>query len=266
MTQNIPDTPAGADNHGVPASDSLRGKTVLITGAARRVGATIARTLHAGGANLVLHYRSSADDAAALARELNAARPASATCAECDLLETERLPTLIEAAVAEFGGLHILVNNASTFYPTPLGDVTEMDWDDLVGTNLKAPLFLAQAAASQLREAQGLILNLADIHGVKPLRRYPIYSIAKAGLIMLTRSLARELGPQVRVNAVAPGPVMWPEDGVDRALREKITQRTALKRAGSAEDVARACLFFASEAPYVTGQVLAVDGGRSIGW
>jgi len=232
---------------------ALRGKTVLVTGAARRVGATIARTLHAAGANLVLHYRSSADDAAALAGELNALRAASATLAECDLLETARLPALIERAVAEFGGLDILVNNASTFYPTPLGDITEMDWDDLIGTNLKAPLFLAQAAAARLHEAQGLIINLADIHGVKPLRRYPVYS-------------ARELGPHVRVNAVAPGPVMWPEDGVDKALQEKITQRTALKRPGSAEDVARACLFFATDAPYVTGQVLAVDGGRSIGW
>ncbi len=244
---------------------ALRGKTALVTGAARRVGAVIARTLHAAGANLVLHYRSSADDATALARELNGLRPASAALAECDLLEIARLPALVEVAVAEFGGLDILVNNASSFYPTPLGDVTEMDWDDLIGTNLKAPLFLAQAAAPRLHEAQGLIVNLADIHGVKPLRRYPVYSIAKAGLIMLTRSLARELGPHVRVNAIAPGPVMWP-DGVDHALQDKITQRTALKRAGSAEDVARACLFFATDAPYVTGQVLAVDGGRSIGW
>src|ERR1700757_2940288 len=260
MKQDTPEA-AGA---GVPSS--LRGKTVLVTGAARRVGAVIARTLHAAGANLVLHYRSSADDATALAQELNTLRPASAALAECDLLETASLPALVETAVKEFGGLDILVNNASTFYPTPLGDITEMDWDDLIGTNLKAPLFLAQAAAPRLHEARGLIVNLADIHGVKPLRRYPVYSIAKAGLIMLTRSLARELGPNVRVNAVAPGPVMWPEDGVDRALQEKITQRTALKRAGSALDVARACLFFATGAPYVTGQVLAVDGGRSIGW
>jgi len=260
MAHEIPEA-AGA---GVPPS--LLGKTVLVTGAARRVGAVIARTLHAAGANLVLHYRSSADDATALAQELNTLRPASAALAECDLLETARLPALIEIAVKDFGGLDILVNNASTFYPTPLGDITEMDWDDLIGTNLKAPLFLAQAAASRLHEAHGLIVNLADIHGMKPLRRYPVYSIAKAGLIMLTRSLARELGPHVRVNAVAPGPVMWPEDGLDSALQEKITQRTALKRPGSAEDVARACLFFATGAPYVTGQVLAVDGGRSIGW
>ncbi|MBV8405380.1 MAG: pteridine reductase [Gammaproteobacteria bacterium] len=260
MAQQTPGTAATAEPSG------LRGKTVLVTGAARRVGAVIARTLHAAGGNLVLHYRSSADDATALVTELNALRPRSATLVECDLLETARLPTLVEAAVKEFGSLDVLVNNASTFYPTPLGDITEMDWEDLIGTNLKAPLFLAQAAAARLHEAQGLIVNLADIHGVKPLRRYPVYSVAKAALIMLTRSLARELGPHVRVNAVAPGPVLWPDDGVDRALQEKITQRTALKRAGSAEDVARACLFFATEAPYVTGQVLAVDGGRSIGW
>jgi len=249
-----------------PDPQSLLHKSALITGAARRVGAVIARRLHASGANVVLHYRSSADDAAALAQELNALRPDSVRLAECDLLEVERLPELVRVAAESFGGLDILVNNASTFYPTPVGDITAMDWDDLVGTNLKAPLFLAQAAAALLHEARGLIINLADIHGIKPLRRYPVYSLAKAGLIMLTRSLARELGPHVRVNAVAPGPVMWPEDAVDSALREKIIQRTALKRAGSAEDVARACLFFATEAPYVTGQVLAVDGGRSVGW
>src|ERR1700731_2304488 len=248
------------------ARGALTGKAALITGAARRVGASIARTLHAAGADVVLHYRSSADDAAALMSELNDSRPGSATLAECDLLEIEQLPALVAAATGAFGGLDILVNNASTFYPTPLGDIGEIDWDDLVGTNLKAPLFLAQAAAPALHERRGLIINVADIHGLKPLRRYPVYSVAKAGLIMLTKSLARELAPHVRVNAVAPGPVMWPEDGLDPALQLKITQRTALKRIGSAEDVARACLFFAAEAPYVTGQILAVDGGRSIGW
>ena len=160
----------------------------------------------------------------------------------------------------------MLINNASTFFPTPVGDITEIDWDDLLGTNLKAPLFLSQAAAPALQERAGLIINIADIHGMRPLRRYPVYSVAKAGLIMLTKALARELGPQVRVNAVAPGPVMWPADGLDAALQEKIISRTALKRPGSAAEVARACLFFASEAPYVTGQVIAVDGGRSIGW
>ena len=259
--------PASADRPAAPAAQrSLSGKTALITGAARRVGATVARLLHAHGANVVVHYRSSADDAAALVRELTDARAGSAVSLECDLLDVARLPALVKAATEAFGALDVLVNNASTFYPTPVGDITAIDWEDLIGTNLKAPLFLAQAAAPALHEQRGLIINLADIHGLKPLRRYPLYSIAKAGLIMATRALARELGPHVRVNAVAPGPVMWPEDGIDPALQEKITQRTALKRPGSPEDVARACLFFAAEAPYVTGQVLAVDGGRSLGW
>ena len=249
-----------------PVPVCLTGKTVLITGAARRVGAEIARVLHAAGANLVLHYRSSAEDADALARELNALRADSAVTAECDLLDVAQFPALVAHAVHAFGGLDVLINNASTFYPTPVGDITEIDWDDLLGTNLKAPLFLAQAANAALRERAGLILNIADIHGLRPLRRYPVYSVAKAGLIMLTKSLARELGPHVRVNAVAPGPVMWPADGLDKALQEKIIRRTALKRPGSAQEVARACLYFASDAPYVTGQVLAVDGGRSIGW
>ncbi len=244
----------------------LSGKTALITGAARRVGSAIARTLHGAGANVVLHYRSSAEDAAALARELNEARPGTAALVSGDLLEIDNLPALAHSAAEAFRGLDILVNNASSFYPTPVGDITAMDWDDLIGTNLKAPLFLSQAAAPALHASQGLILNLADIHGMRPLRRHPVYSVAKAGLIMLTRSLARELGPHIRVNAIAPGPVMWPEDGLDKALQAEIIDRTALKRPGSATDVARAALFFAAEAPYVTGQVLAIDGGRSVGW
>jgi pteridine reductase len=249
-----------------PVGNTLGGKTALITGAARRVGSQIARVLHGAGANVVLHYRSSLEDATRLADELNALRPASAALAECDLLDVSELKKLPASVQQAFGGLDILVNNASTIFPTPVGDITEIDWDDLIGTNLRAPLFLAQAAASLLHERQGLIINIADIHGLRPLRRYPVYSIAKAGLVMLTRALARELGPHVRVNAVAPGPVMWPEDGLDEALQAKITQRTALKRIGSPEDVARVCLFFATGAPYITGQILAVDGGRSIGW
>jgi pteridine reductase len=266
MKPDTPDPARGPAEGDHTASRALTGKAALVTGAARRVGASIARALHAAGADVLLHYRSSADDAAALAAELNAVRPRSAALAECDLLEIARLPELVEAATRAFGGLDILVNNASTFYPTPMGDIAEMDWDDLVGTNLKAPLFLAQAAAPSLHERRGLIINVADIHGLRPLRRYPVYSLAKAGLIMLTRSLARELGPHVRVNAVAPGPVLWPEEGLDNALQEKITARTALKRLGSPADVAHTCLFFATAAPYVTGQILAVDGGRSIGW
>jgi pteridine reductase len=244
----------------------LKGKTALITGAARRVGAAIACALHAAGANVLVHYRSSGEEAQRLAAALNEGRPGSAATAECDLLDIAKLPGLVAEAARVFGGLDILVNNASSFYPTPVGDIGEIDWDDLVGTNLKAPLFLSQAAAPLLHASCGLIVNLADIHGERPLRRYPVYSIAKAGLIMLTRALARELGPRVRVNAVAPGPVLWPEDGLDSELQAKIVAGTALKRPGSPEDVARAVVFFASEAPYVTGQVLAIDGGRSIGW
>jgi pteridine reductase len=258
------DPPAPAPR--ISATDALRGRTALVTGAARRLGAAIARALHAAGANVVLHYRTSADDVMALEQELNAARAASARRVECDLLEVARLPALVKAASNTFGSLDLLVNNASTFYPTPVGDITTVDWDDLIGTNLKAPLFLAQAAAPLLKETHGLIVNLADIHGIRPLRRYPVYSIAKAGLIMLTHSLARELGPAIRVNAIAPGPILWPEGGINTALEKEIIDRTALKRIGSPEDVARACVFFATEAPYVTGQVLAVDGGRSIGW
>jgi pteridine reductase len=244
----------------------LAGKSALVTGAARRVGAAIVHSLHAAGANVVLHYRSSSEEASALAQELNEIRPDSATLAQCDLLDSAALSELADTAAAAFGGLDVLVNNASSFYPTPVGDIDEDDWNDLIGTNLKAPLFLSQAAAGALRERGGLIVNLADIHGVRPMRRHPVYCVAKAGLIMLTKSLARELGPQVRVNAISPGPVMWPEDGIDPALRDEIISRTALKRTGSAEDVARAVLFFATEAPFVTGQILAVDGGRSIGW
>jgi pteridine reductase len=245
---------------------ALSGKTALITGAARRVGATIARKLHAAGANVVLHYRSSVEASAAVARELNGIRPDSVVLFEADLLDIKQVQMLPDVATSNFGTLDILVNNASTFYPTPMGDITEIDWDDLIGTNLKAPLFLSQAASSALRISNGLIVNIADIHGMRPLRRHPVYSIAKAGVITLTRSLARELGPAVRVNAVAPGPVMWPEDGMDKALQAEIVDRTALKRSGSSDDVARAVLFFATEAPFVTGQILAVDGGRSIGW
>jgi pteridine reductase len=244
---------------------ALTGKTALITGAARRVGAAIARKLHAAGANIVLHYRSSAEDAEAIARALNEVRPNSVVMVEADLLDVGQLQALPEIATSNFGSLDILVNNASTFYPTPMGDITEIDWHDLMGTNLKAPLFLSQAASAALRISNGLIVNIADIHGQQPLARHTVYSLAKAGVIMLTKSLAREMGPTVRVNAVAPGPVMWPEDGMDKALQARIIDRTALKRGGTPDDVARAVLFFAAEAPYVTGQILAVDGGRSAG-
>jgi pteridine reductase len=244
----------------------LEGKAVLITGAARRVGAAIARTLQAAGANVMIHYRKSGDEAHALSHELNSQRGGSVALVKGDLLDVKRLDNLVETTIRTFGQLDVLINNASTFYATPLGEITEDHWEDLLGTNLKAPLFLAQAAAPALRATRGLVLNIADIHGMRPLRRYTTYSVAKAGLIMLTRSLARELGPQARANAICPGPVMWPEDRTDRALQRKIIERTQLKRPGSPEDVARAALFLCADAPYVTGQILAVDGGRSVGW
>jgi pteridine reductase len=245
---------------------TLEGKTVLITGAARRVGAVLARSFHAAGANVVIHFNRSADEAAQLAGELESIRPGSIATVQSDLLDVSRFLPLIEATTSAFGQLDVLVNNASTFYPTPIGVITEAHWNDLIGTNLKAPLFLANAAAPALRESRGLILNIVDIHGMRPLKRFPVYSVAKSGLIMLTKALARELAPHVRVNAIAPGPVMWPEDGADEVLQAKIVERTLLRRAGSAEDVARAALFFSTDAPFVTGQILAVDGGRSVGW
>lgn len=244
---------------------SLSGKTVLITGGARRIGAVLARALHEAGANIVLHYNRSAAEANELAASLDKVRRGSVVTVHADLLDTARLPQLVKSANQAFGQLDVLINNASTFYPTNFGEITEPAYEDLLGTNLKAPLFLAQAAAPALRLSQGLVLNIVDIHGMRPLRRYSVYSVAKAGLIMLTKALARELAPLVRVNAVAPGPVMWPTD-LDSELQHHIIDRTLLKRPGSPEDIARAVLFFASEAPYVTGQILAVDGGRSVGW
>ncbi len=245
---------------------SLTGKTVLITGGARRVGASIARTLHGAGANLVVHYRNSGNDAEALAAELNAARPDSAALFQADLLQVEKLPALVEFAVRRFGSLDVLVNNASTFYPTKIGEITPQAWDDLVGTNLKVPLFLAQAAAAALKRSSGLIINIVDIHAMRPLRDYTVYCSAKAGLHMVTRSLAKELGPEIRVNGISPGPVLWPEQGGDEAARRKIIQRTILQRMGTPEDIARTALFFAASAPFITGQILAVDGGRSVAW
>jgi pteridine reductase len=245
---------------------SLAGKAVLITGGAKRVGAEIARELHAAGANLAIHYRRSASQAEELVAEFNSARARSAAAVQAELLDTDRLPALVEFAVRSFGALDVLVNNASTFYPTRVGKITPAAWDDLLGTNLKVPLFLSQAAAPALRETGGLILNIVDIHALRPLRDHTVYCIAKAGLHMLTRSLAKELGPEIRVNGIAPGPILWPEGEGDSPKRAKIIERTILKRTGSPADIARTALFFAAHAPYITGQILAVDGGRSVAW
>jgi pteridine reductase len=239
-------------------------RLVLITGGARRVGAEIVGALHGAGADVMIHYRSSAAAAKALMGDLNRARPGSAAVHCENLLEPDAADGLVAAALREFGRIDILINNASTFYPTPVGGITLAQWDDLMGSNLKAPFFLAQAAAPSLRTQRGLIINIVDIHALRPLKRHPVYSIAKAGLAMLTRSLARELGPDIRVNGIAPGPVLWPEGGMDEALKREIIAKTALKRPGTPQDVARAVLFLAKDAPYVTGQIIAVDGGRSI--
>jgi len=246
---------------------SLAGKTVLITGGAKRVGAEIARELHAAGANLVIHYRKSSREAEALAEELNRARGKSAAIVPGELLEVEKLPVLVELAVRSFGGLDVLINNASTFYPTKIGEITPQAWDDLLGTNLKVPTFLSQAAAPALRKTRGLIINIVDIHALRPLRDHTVYCTAKAGLHMLTRSLAKELGPEVRVNGIAPGPILWPSgQQEDKAKQAKIIERTILKRMGSPSDIAQTVLFLAAHAPYITGQIIAVDGGRSVAW
>lgn len=239
------------------------GKTALVTGAAKRVGRAIACELHAAGANVMVHYRAARGDALALADELNARRPGSAALVQADLLDIPALPALVDACVERFGALDALVNNASSFFATPLGRIDLDAWDDLVGSNFKAPLFLAQAAALQLRAARGAIINITDIHGERPLAGYPLYCAAKAGLLGLTRALAVELAPEVRVNAVSPGPIIWPQDGFDDARRAAIVEHTLLKRTGSPQDIAGAVRFLLAEASYVTGQVLNVDGGRS---
>jgi pteridine reductase len=244
----------------------LSGQAVLVTGAAKRIGAAIARGFHAEGACIAIHYHRSASAAQALCDELNRARPNSATTLSADLRDTAALPAIIEGTVQAFGKLNVLINNASTFYSTPIGTITLDQWQDLIGTNLRAPLFLSQAAAPHLRQSNGSIVNIIDIHGQRPLPQHPVYSTAKAGLLMLTRSLARELGPNIRVNGIAPGPILWPEGGIDPKLQEEIVSKTLLKRSGSPEDVVKTALFFAKDAPYVTGQILAVDGGRSVGW
>ncbi|MDH5583094.1 MAG: pteridine reductase [Gammaproteobacteria bacterium] len=245
---------------------TLNDKVILVTGAARRIGAAIVTCLHENGARVAIHYRGSANDARNLAAQLNGLRADSAAVFQADLLETATLPSLVSDVVEWGGRLDGLVNNASSFYPTPIGDITEQQWNDLVGSNLKAPLFLAQAAASYLREANGAIVNIVDIHAVRPLRHHAVYGSAKAGLAMLTRALAKDLAPHVRVNGVSPGAILWPEAGMTETLQQDILRQIPLERPGNPADIAGCVLYLLRDADYVSGQIIAVDGGRSIGW
>lgn len=246
--------------------DDLQGKVVLVTGGAKRVGAAICRHLHAAGANVLVHYRSAALEARALQVELAGRRADSVALAQADLLKVAAASQLVKSALKQFGRLDAVVNNASSFYATAVGEITEQAWDDLIGTNLRAPLFLAQAAAPELRKQHGCIVNLIDIHADLPMRNHAVYTAAKGGLAALTRALARDLGPEVRVNGIAPGTIVWPDDDTwrDEVARQRIINQTALKRIGEPDDVARAVKFLIADAPYVTGQVIAVDGGRSV--
>jgi pteridine reductase len=244
---------------------TLNDKVVLVTGAARRIGAAIVTRLHENGAHVAIHYRRSAHDADQLAEALNALRPDSAIALQADLLDTQSLPGLVEAVVNWGGRLDALVNNASSFYPTPIGSISEKDWDDLIGSNLKAPLFLTQAATPELRKSAGCIVNIVDIHAVRPLKNHPVYGPAKAGLAMLTRSLAKDLAPEIRVNGVSPGAILWPENGMTDSVQQAILQQVPLQRAGEPSDIATCVLFLIRDASYVTGQIIAVDGGRSVG-
>jgi pteridine reductase len=243
----------------------VQGKTVLITGGAKRVGAAICRKLHGAGATLMLHYRESAGEARLLQAELNNQRKDSVALIQADLLDLGKLHSIVEQTLQTHGKLDALVNNASSFFQTPVGEITAAQWEDLIGTNLRAPLFLSQAAAPALKKTQGAIVNITDIHADRPLKNYVVYSVAKAGLVGLTRSLARELAPEIRVNAVAPGPILWPDDSTfDELSRQRIISHTLLRREGTPEDIAKAVYFLLAEATYVTGDTINVDGGRHV--
>lgn len=243
-------------------------KVVLITGAGKRVGAAIAQHCHQLGMRLAIHYRESAQHATSLCEHFNQQRQGSAIALGSDLRDTNKLQDLIKAVLSQFGQLDVLINNASRFYPVPLEKVTPSVWEDVMASNLKAPFFLAQIAAPALKQQRGCIINLVDIQAQRPLKNYSVYCIAKAGLVMLTKSLAKELGPDIRVNAIAPGIVLWPDDDAEfnDALREKIVSRNALKRAGTPQDIANLAVFLINHADFITGQTIAVDGGRSLGY
>ena len=246
--------------------DSLEGRWALITGAAKRIGAVISAALHEAGANVAVHYLNSGEDAEQLASQLNQVRSDSALTVQGDLKNTADLKQMIDQLTKHTGGLDILVNNASSFYPTPLESITEEHWDDLLGINLKAPLFLSKISLPYLKKNNGVIINIVDVHAQRPLKNHSVYSSAKAGLAMLTRSLAKDLGPDVRVNGVSPGAILWPESGISERVKENILGQVPLGRPGTPDDIAAAVVFLVRDAPYVTGEIIAVDGGRSVGW
>jgi len=239
-------------------------KNVLITGAAKRIGAQCARVLHATGCNVFLHYRSSRQEVLELSDELNDVRSGSVRIIQADLVNMDELVRMVDEVKGVWGSLDVLINNASAFYPQQIGCVTESEWDDLMGSNLKAPFFLSQAFSGLLAVNEGCIVNIIDIHAERGLKGYPVYSIAKAGLAAMTKVLAKELGSKVRVNGVSPGAILWPDDEMTESTKSEILQRVALKRTGEPDDIAKAVKFLVADASYMTGQIMTVDGGRTL--
>ncbi len=240
-------------------------QVALITGGAKRLGACITRTLHTHGMHVIVHYRQSSEEAKALCKQLNQIRAQSAVCIQANLNNPQDIPQLIALATATWGRLDVVINNAASFHHSPLKQLTHLQWNETLLSNLSAPFFLSMEAAAHLKATQGCIINMVDIRAMQPLKHYSAYCISKAGLVMATKSLALEWAPDIRVNAIAPGVVLWPDEVMDQDLQkqEKIIARTPLKRVGTPEDIAKATLFLIKDAPYITGQVLAIDGGRS---
>lgn len=245
-------------------ANNTTAKTALVTGGSKRIGATTVRLLHEAGYNVVIHCRLSRLSADSLAEELNKNRSDSATVIQGDLNDETIYNNLIEQAFKCWNRLDVLVNNASSFYPTPVGSITMDDWHNLINSNMKAPLFLSQAAAPYLKQTKGNIINMLDVHAQRPMKEHPVYCAAKAGSAMLTMSLAKELGPDIRVNGVAPGAILWPDNDMPEHTKKLILERTSLKKPGDPIDIAKTILFLVRDAHYITGQIIAVDGGRSI--
>jgi len=245
-------------------SEITEAKVALITGGAKRIGAATTKELHQAGYNVVIHCRLSRQSADSLATELNNIRENSAHVIQGDLNNETIYDSVIDQSYQFWNRLDVLVNNASSFYPTPIGSITLDDWNNLINSNMRAPLFLAQAAAPHLKQTQGCIINMVDVHAQRPMKDHPVYCAAKAGLQMITLSLAKDLGPEIRVNGVAPGAILWPENDMSEHTKNLILECTSLKRPGLPIDIAKTILFLAKDANYITGQIIAVDGGRSL--